>query len=303
MSSYRRALAGAACLVVLGAGCSGCAKREEAAPAAPDAGTPRVKPFYPEDFGFLLISRSIGYQDQVNRYASAVLARGVTPEDGPHYRECAAVVVASNLVLTAAHCMCVLIGSQTLRFDGSQCAKKANVRTFVSVLSNGNDERAWQEGEIAGTISVHPRFELVLDAQGDVVSSRADLAAIRLEKPGVPEIQPVRLATRDVVDGELLSVAGYDYFEAIKSMFWYRRFTQEQVDTRVGVGDDRVQFGYMKFADFKGDTGGPCLRETLKGQELVGISQRGFGRTPTFTRIVPYREWVEEQIRLAGKRP
>jgi len=301
MTGYRSALAGAACLVVLGAGCSGCAKREEAAPAAPDAGPPRVEPFYPEDFGFLLISRSIGYQDQVNRYVSAVLARAVMTEDGPHYRECAAVVVASNLVLTAAHCMCVPIGSQTLRFDGSQCAKEANVRTFVRVLSNGNDQGAWQEGEIAGTISVHPRFELVLDTQGDVVSSRADLAAIRLEKPGVPEIPPVRLATKDAVDGELLSVAGYEYFPAIKSMFWYRRFTQEQVDTP--VGDDRVLFGLMKFAGFKGDTGGPCLRETLKGQELVGISQRGFGRTPTFTRIVPYREWVEEQIRLAGKRP
>lgn len=299
MSGYRSALAGAACLVVLGAGCSGCAKREEAAPAAPDAGPPRVISL--REQGWPLSARVIGYQDQINRYASAVMARAVTPEDGPHYRECAAVLVASNLVLTAAHCMCVLIGSQTLRFDGSQCAKKANVRTVVFVPQVGNPLRTWDETELVGDISIHPQFELVLDAQGAVVSSHADLAAIRLEKSGPREIQPVRLATTGVGLGELLIVVGYDYLDAINSMIWFRRFTQDQVETP--VGDDRVQFGYTKFADFKGDTGGPCLRETEQGLELVGISQRGLGRTPTFTRIAPYREWVDEQIRLAGKRP
>ena len=42
---------------------------------------------------------------------------------------------------------------------------------------------------------------------------------------------------------------------------------------------------------------------TKRGFELVGISQRGLGRPPACTRIVPYREWVEEQIRVASGRP
>jgi len=49
--------------------------------------------------------------------------------------------------------------------------------------------------------------------------------------------------------------------------------------------------------------GGPCLRETKRGFELVGISQRVLGRPPACTRIAPYREWVEEQIRVASGRP
>src|SRR5512140_2391348 len=60
--------------------------------------------------------------------------------------------------------------------------------------------------------------------------------------------------------------------------------------------------GPMDLASYKGDTGGPCLRETERGLELVGISQRGLGLTPTFTRIAPYRGWLEEQIRLASER-
>jgi secreted trypsin-like serine protease len=66
------------------------------------------------------------------------------------------------------------------------------------------------------------------------------------------------------------------------------------------VGDDRYFFVWGTDASFKGDTGGPCLRQTKCGQELVGISQRGLGLTAAFTRIAPYRKWLDEQIRLAG---
>jgi hypothetical protein len=69
------------------------------------------------------------------------------------------------------------------------------------------------------------------------------------------------------------------------------------------AGEDRYSFGARDHPDYKGDTGGPCLRETERGRELVGISQRGLSLKAALTRIASYREWVEEQIRLAGKKP
>jgi hypothetical protein len=111
-----------------------------------------------------------------------------------------------------------------------------------------------------------------------------------------PDFQPVRLAREDAEAGEVLSVVGYGY-DPGGGMDFFRRFTREKVQT--SAGDDRLFFGSMDSASNKSDTGGPCLRETKRGLELVGISQRGLGRVPAFTRIAPYREWLEEQIRLA----
>jgi hypothetical protein len=196
--------------------------------------------------------------------------------------------------------MCAPSRGESIRFDRSGCAAEARVLVAEQERVTDGTSQTLMDN-IAGSILVHPGFQIMLDAQGTVVTSRADLAVIRLQRPMKPEIQirPVRLATEEVKSGEVLSIVGFPYYDETGVMDMDRWFSREKVLTP--AGDDRLLFGPMDLASYKGDTGGPCLRETKRGPELVGISQRGLGLTPTFTRIAPYRPWLEEQIRLANE--
>ena len=68
----------------------------------------------------------------------------------------------------------------------------------------------------------------------------------------------------------------------------------------LGPGSDGVLFEQPKRDLFKGDSGGPCIRESPKGLSLLGISARSLGTEPTFTSIHPYRSWLHSAIRSAG---
>lgn len=299
MPDHRVALVTVACIAVLTGGCTGCTDREQATAGAPDGSVSAPEPFFglvePEPPA----SRAIGQDDAANRYPSTVSLLGEAPGERPRYRECSGVLVASNLVLTAAHCLCSPSHGETIRFDGSECAETAEVSTYdFEPRKDGH-----REGTVtypSGNVIIHPKFLIVIDTQGAIVTSRADLAIIRLKHP-VRHIRPVRLAAEDARAGEVLSVVGYIYFEAFDGYDGRRRFSREKVQTP--ADGERVLFGSMDLASYKGDTGGPCLRETERGPELVGISQRGLGLAPAFTSIAPYREWLEEQIRLANESP
>lgn len=305
MPARRLAIACAVCLLALAAGCHGCADLEEMAEEETtgeelDEGEYGVEGGVSIDLLTPMIT-ALGEEDRAGRYPSTVWLRVVSAPEGVRYRPCIGVLIASNVVLTAAHCVCTPSGSETIRFDSSKCAAKAEVH-FRYKPHHIDSEATYSRLEsISGDIVAHPLFELVLDAQGAVTTSRADLALIRLMRPISSDVSPVRLATRDVKTGEELSVVGYGYLDGGGIVEQVRMLNREATQTL--VGGDRFVFGPMDRADYKGDMGGPCLRETGRAPELVGISQRGLGPTPTFTRVVPYRDWLEEQIRLAKEKP
>jgi hypothetical protein len=156
--------------------------------------------------------------------------------------------------------------------------------------------------ERTGNVLIHSQFAIVLDTKGAVVTSHADLALVRFEEPLPSDLQPapVRLATLDVRVYEALMVVGFGVYADQEDALSFQSRESSQVTVMNPLGDDRYLFDVWKDARFKGDTGGPCLRLTKSGQELVGISQRGLGLTGTLTSIAPYRKWLEEQIRLAS---
>ncbi len=156
--------------------------------------------------------------------------------------------------------------------------------------------------EYQGDVRPHPRFEVQLDEWGRAAVHHADLAIIRLDDPVQKNILPVRLADAEATVGEFLAVVGYGYIEELSSGDGTRRFSREEVRELLEPDRKNVLFGSPDSSSYKGDTGGPCLRETDQGSELLGISNRGLGQAPTFTSIPHYREWLVEEIRLAGQR-
>lgn len=297
MVSHRIALAWATCLVVLAAGCSGCTGREESAGEEPDADISEME--FPVGAHTLeLRGEKVGRGDFDNRYPSAVQVWVRASPGQQPYPQCVGVVLASNLVLTAAHCLCTPSRGETTRFDRSGCAAEGRVivqnwPAFVNGAREGNIT------EHHGDILVHPWFQIVLDAQGAIVTSRADLAVIRLKEPVPSDIPPIRLARGEVKAGEIVTVVGFVFFPGENGgMGDVKRFSREEV--RAPADGERLLFGPVDRAGIKGDMGGPCVRETKAGMELVGVSQRGLGLAPAFTRIAPYRAWLEEQIQLAN---
>jgi len=302
------------CLMAL-LGSSGCTERSKEkpqprtaatppapAPASRDAGSddddeflPRTLPvFYPPSD----LAVDTGKIDGLNRYLSAirVYARGIgAPET---VRLCTGVVVSPRLVLTAASCVCSQQpaaqgdGGQTL-LDAKVCAAIGFVQTTTYVPPTDGDPQGGRYGQYDAAIRVHPGFKQVLDEQGNVVSSEADLAVFVLDEAA--DIPPVELAESDVKAGESLVIAGYGYYTADLD----RVFSEHRVTKVLGSGG-RVAFAQPPPHLYKGARGGPCLRQTRQGLRLSGILSTSDGQEALFTSVYPYRDWLRAEIQGAA---
>jgi hypothetical protein len=132
-----------------------------------------------------------------------------------------------------------------------------------------------------------------------VVSSEADLAVIFLETPVEGHFPPVELADTEIEPGESLFMVGFGSDEVLGTLGGKRRFRETSVTRMLGSG--RALFEPTEPHVYRGDSGGPCLRETQNGMVLVGILSRGLGKEASLMRTYPYRAWVREEIQRAKK--
>jgi len=147
----------------------------------------------------------------------------------------------------------------------------------------------------------HPEFRLLLDERGRVEAVSADLAIILLNSPVEDAFPPTPLADVDVQAGESFLLAGYTYDKILGGVSGQRRFNRYKIKKIMSPGDDRALFEQPGRDLYTGDSGGPCLREDTNGAVLVGISSRGFGESPTFTRTHPYRNWLASELERAAR--
>jgi hypothetical protein len=140
---------------------------------------------------------------------------------------------------------------------------------------------------------------LVVDRDGGPVSAQANLALVLLDTPVKRNTPPVPLSGEAIREGELLTVVGFGYIAGITGLDGVRRSTQERVSKVVDASTGQARFGLPEDQGYKGDTGGPCLRETAQGFVLAGISHRGFGKEATLTSVNVHLDWLREELKRA----
>jgi hypothetical protein len=188
--------------------------------------------------------------------------------------------------------------------DGSACASRPTVTTV------SYDPPKKGHGRMPGYVSQtyegvevrpHPEFRVLLDQQGHVEAARADLAIILLNEPVEGMLPAPFVADTDVQPGEYFVMAGYTYDKIVGGISGQRRFSRYRIQRLMSPDDDRALFEQPERDLYIGDSGGPCVREGTNGTELVGISSRGLGESPTFTRTHPYRSWLAAELKRASR--
>jgi hypothetical protein len=191
--------------------------------------------------------------------------------------------------------------------DATACAETATVRVFFYEQDVRNPEqiRGFTYTERQGRVRPHPELEIRLNEQNQILSSHADLATVLLDDPVPVGFHAAVLAKSPVVSGETLRRVGFGYDDRLGVLDGRRLVQESKVLKPLSQVDGTFLLTSENGSLFRGDSGGPCFRETRAGPELVGISTTGLGQEATMTSVQIYGDWLRGEIShaVAAEKP
>jgi hypothetical protein len=178
----------------------------------------------------LLVLNSLGV-DVANRYLFTVIVTTADPRG-----MCSGVLIGPRLVLTAGHCVCekrrveTPAGASGTEIDGSRCASRAYATVTAYKSVKQKSQYFMEPRTYEGMVRPHGELKILLDAKDNVVSSKADLALIRLEE-SVAGVGAAVLASNEVQQKESLVMVGYgaDKTDLGEAMPGFRRYGTNSV--------------------------------------------------------------------------
>ena len=284
-----------------------------------------------------------GTLDVENVYLPAVLVLAtIVDSSGKLYPSaCSGVFVHPRVVITAGHCLCLVhpptpqderrpekpakgeVVTRAHELQGaavtgildkrSSCAQLANVFTLAYHSGTDGGSPTVERDQYSGHVQIHPEIELIsgkAEGQTKVRWNNADLAAIVLDQPVPPGIEPLALPGSEVEVGDDLVMVGYGTVEPMKRAMRQSGVTEVmrvlELETgsvlfgaKVAPGDGQDVVPVAR----RGDSGGACVLKkhpnVLLGIITMQTEMPDGTQMVLFTSTFSQKHWLEDTIRQA----